>query len=78
MRLRRSHLIRLYILCALVVAGCASAAVTQQAQRAPVDYGRPTQIVVYPFAANPDEVTLNQSIIQRAYRGATGDNENAE
>jgi hypothetical protein len=78
MRVRWSHFVRLCVLCALVLAGCASAAVTQQAKRAPVDYGRPTQIVVYPFAANPDEVTLNQSIIQRAYRGATGDNENAE
>jgi Domain of unknown function (DUF4410) len=78
MSVRWSHFVRLWVLCALVLAGCASAAVTQQAQRAPVDYGRPTQIVVYPFAANPDEVTLNQSIIQKAYRRATGDNENAE
>ena len=59
----------------LALAGCASAAVTQQAQRAPVDYAQPTQIVVYPFATNPSEVTLNQSIVQRAYRDATGDNE---
>jgi hypothetical protein len=62
----------------LVLAGCASAAVTQQAQRAPADYDRPSQIVIYPFAANPAEVTLNQSIIQKAYRGATGDNQNAD
>jgi len=68
---------RAYVLCLLALAGCASAAVTQQAQRAPADYEQPTQIVVYPFAANPSEVTLNQSIVQRAYRDATGDNENA-
>ncbi len=68
---------RLYVLCALMLAGCASAAVTQQAQRQPADFDKPTQIVVYPFAANPADVTLNQSIIQKAYRGATGDNENA-
>jgi hypothetical protein len=77
MSVRWSHFVRLYVLCALVMAGCAGAAVTQQAQRTPVDYDRPTQIVVYPFAADPSEVTLNQSIIQKAYRGATGDNENA-
>ena len=69
---------RAYLLGVLVLAGCASAAVTQQAQRAPADYDRPTQIVIYPFAANPAEVTLNQSIIQKAYRGATGDNQNAD
>src|SRR3989442_191543 len=69
---------RLYVLCALVLAGCASAAVTQQARRGPADYDRPTQIVVYPFAADPADVTLNQSIIQKAYRGATADNENAD
>jgi hypothetical protein len=60
-----------------MLAGCASAAVTQQAQRGPADYDRPTQIVVYPFAADATDVTLNQSIIQKAYRGATSDNENA-
>ena len=69
---------RAYLLGVLVLAGCASAAVTQQAQRAPADYDRPTQIVIYPFAANPAEVTLNQSIIQKAYRGATGENQNAD
>jgi hypothetical protein len=78
MRVRWSQFVRLYVLSALVLAGCASAAVTQQAQRGPADYDRPTQIVVYPFAADPAEVTLNQSIIQKAYRGATGDSESAD
>jgi hypothetical protein len=68
---------RIYVLCALALAGCASAAVTQQAQRQPADFDQPSQIVVYPFAANADEVTLNQSIIQKAYRGATSANDNA-
>jgi hypothetical protein len=76
---RSGHFPRwLHVVCAFVLAGCASAAVTQQAQRGPADYDRPTQIVVYPFAADAAEVTLNQSIIQKAYRGATGDNENAD
>jgi hypothetical protein len=67
----------MYVLCALVLAGCASAAVTQQAQRQPVDFDQPTQIVVYPFAASAADVTLNQSIVQRAYRGATDENAKA-
>ena len=70
--------LRIYLLCTLVLAGCSSAAVTQQAQRRPADNDRPTQIVVYPFAADPAEVTLNQSIVQKAYRAATADNENAD
>src|SRR6266481_4750386 len=77
MSVRWTESVRLYVLGALVLAGCSSAAVTQQAQRGPADYDRPTQIVVYPFAADAAEVTLNQSIIQKAYRDATSDNENA-
>jgi biotin carboxyl carrier protein len=75
--MKNSHLRLLYVLCTLVLAGCASAAVTQQTQRQPADFDKPTQIVVYPFAADANEVTLNQSIIQKAYRGATSENENA-
>jgi Domain of unknown function (DUF4410) len=67
----------IHVLCAFALIGCASAAVTQQAQRQPVDFDQPTRIVVYPFAASAADVTLNQSIVQRAYRGATGENTNA-
>jgi len=74
---RMNRLRSMYLLCAVVLAGCASAAVTQQTQQQAVDPNRPTQIVVYPFAADASEVTLNQSIIQKAYRSATGDNQNA-
>jgi hypothetical protein len=74
---RMSQFRRMYVLCAVVLAGCASAAVTQQAQQQPADVNRPTQVVVYPFAADASDVTLNQSIVQKAYRSATGDNENA-
>jgi len=66
------------MLCAFVLAGCASAQVTQQAEQQPVDYNRPSQILVYPFAASPSEVTLNQSIVQRVYRDASGSDQNAE
>ena len=57
-----------YLLLALTLAGCASASVTEEKQNVPINSTRPAQIVVYPFAADSAEVTLNQSIVQRAYR----------
>src|ERR1700687_6333128 len=69
------HFRRLYALCAAVMVGCASAKVTQQAQRLPAHWTRPSQIVVFPFAVDPSEITLNQSVIQTTYRSASGDNE---
>lgn len=56
------------LLLALVVTGCAKAAVTAESQHAPINDNRPSQIVVYPFAVDSADVTLNQSIVQRAYR----------
>lgn len=76
--MRIVRLRQVFLLCSLALAGCASAAVTQQAQRQPAALDKPTQIVVYPCAADAADVTLNQSIIQKAYRGATNDNENAD
>jgi hypothetical protein len=58
--------------------GCAGASVTQQSQSAPAASTRPSQIVVYPFAVNANEVTLNQSILQRAYRNFSGEDQSAE
>ena len=69
---------RFGVLYALVIAGCASAGVTQEVQQTPTNPNQPSRIVIYPFAANASDVTLNQSIVQRAYRGATGDNGNAD
>ncbi len=67
-----------WLICAAALAGCASAQVSQQAEQQPVDYNRPSQIVVYPFAADASEVTLNQSIVQRFYRNASGSAQNAQ
>src|ERR1700685_3654635 len=78
MSARLSQFVRPYVLCGLVLAGCASAAVTQQTQQQPTDFDRPSQIVVYPFAANGSDVTLNQSIVQKAYRAATSNNGDAD
>lgn len=68
----------IYLLAALVVVGCAGATVTPQSQSAPLTNAPPTQIVVYPFAVNPSDVTLNQSIVQRAYRSMSGEDQSAQ
>ena len=65
-------------LIAITMAGCAGASTTQQSQSAPVNSTRPTQIVVYPFAVTANEVTLNQSILQRAYRNVSGEDQSAQ
>ncbi|HUO05390.1 MAG TPA: DUF4410 domain-containing protein [Candidatus Binataceae bacterium] len=67
-----------YPLCALVVAGCAGAKVTEETQRAPLAAAKPAQIVVYPFAISSAEVTLNQSIGSRIYRNMSDENSTAE
>ncbi len=64
--------------CALVLAGCAGATVSQESTSAPVTNARPQQIVVYPFATNPSEVTLNQGPLQRVFRNVSGANADAE
>lgn len=66
------------ILLALAVAGCAGAAVAQQSQAAPVSSVRPSQIVVYPFAVNPDDVKLNSGIVASTYRNMSGEDQSAE
>jgi Domain of unknown function (DUF4410) len=76
--MRSMLLNRVYILLALAVAACAGASATQEYQAAPTIGARPTQIVVYPFAVEASEVTLNQSIIQRAYRNLSGENQGAQ
>ena len=62
------------VLSLAVLAGCAGATVSQETESAPVTNSAPSQIVVYPFATNPDEVTLNSGILQREYRDISGAN----
>jgi len=69
---------RTYMLLAVTIAGCAGAAVTQQSQTAPMTSARPTQIVVYPFAVEPSDITLNQGFFQRTYRSVSGEDESAQ
>ncbi len=67
-----------FLAIAAVAAGCAGAKVSQTQLTGPVFDQRPAQIVVYPFAIDPNEVSLNQSILQKAYRGMTGANQTQE
>ncbi|HVN63464.1 MAG TPA: DUF4410 domain-containing protein [Candidatus Binataceae bacterium] len=64
--------------CAVAVAGCAGAKVTEQSQSAPVIMTRPDQIVVYPFAVDANDVTLNQGFLAKRYRQLSGENSTAE
>jgi len=70
----KKSLRRIGLLCLVVLTGCAGATVSQETESAPVTNAPPTRIVVYPFATNPDEVTLNSSIFQREYRDISGAN----
>jgi hypothetical protein len=57
------------------LAGCAGAAVTQQANQAPAPSQHPIRVVVYPFAVDAQEVSLNSGFIQKTYRAVTATNE---
>ncbi len=65
------------VLLALAAAGCARAAVARQSQDVPVSSVRPSQIVVYPFAVDPNDVKLNAGIVASTYRSMSGEDESA-
>lgn len=61
------------------IAACAGAKVADQTENAPVaNTVQPSQIVIYPFATDAADVSLNSSIVQRAYRDVSGTDQNAE
>ncbi len=60
---------------AIIAVGCAGAKVTQQSYQAPISNTRPSAIVIYPFAVDPSEVTMNQGIFQKAYVAMSGANQ---
>ena len=57
---------------AIITAGCAGANVTQQSSQAPIANARPSAVVIYPFAVDPSEVTMNQGFFQKAYVAVSG------
>lgn len=63
---------------AAFAAGCAGAKVSESREIGQAVNQRPAQIVVYPFAINSSEVTLNQSIVQKVYRGVSGSSQTAD
>jgi len=69
---------RMYVLAALAAFGCAGAQVTQQSSAAPISATPPTAVVVYPFAVDASDVSLNSSIFQVAYRNMSGEDQSAE
>src|SRR5208283_6024996 len=69
---------RIYVLLAVAAFGCAGAKVTQQSSAAPISTTPPTAVVVYPFAADASDVSLNSSIFQVAYRNMSGEDQGAE
>ncbi len=69
---------RMYLLLSLAAFGCAGAQVTQSSSAAPISTSPPTAVVIYPFAANASDVSLNSSILQVAYRNMSDSNETAD
>ena len=68
----------LCLLLTITISACAGAKVADQTQTAPAaTSSKPNQIVIYPFAATAADVTLNQSIVQRAYRNMSGEDQTA-
>jgi hypothetical protein len=69
---------RIYVVLAVATLGCAGAKVTQTSSAAPISASPPTAVVVYPFAANASDVSLNSSIFQVAYRNMSDSNDTAD
>ncbi len=69
---------RMYLLLAIAAFGCAGAQVTQSSSAAPISATPPTAVVIYPFAVDASDVSLNSGIFQVAYRNMSGESQTAE
>jgi Domain of unknown function (DUF4410) len=69
---------RMYLLLAIAAFGCAGAQVTQSSSAAPISATPPTAVVIYPFAVDASDVSLNSGIFQVAYRNMSGEDQGAE
>jgi hypothetical protein len=76
--MRSQILNRMYLLLAIAAFGCAGAQVTQSNSAAPITATAPSAVVVYPFAVDASDVSLNSSIFQVAYRNMSGEDQSAE
>ncbi len=68
----------MYGLLAVAALGCAGAQVTQSVSSAPITATQPTAVVVYPFAVDTSDVSLNSGIFQATYRNMSDENQGAE
>jgi hypothetical protein len=68
----------MYVVLAVATFACAGAKVKQSSSAAPISSTPPTAVVVYPFAANASDVSLNSSVFQVAYRNMTDKDQGAE
>jgi hypothetical protein len=76
--MKSKMLSRTYLLLAFVALGCAGAQVTQSSSSAPITATQPTAVVVYPFAVDESDVSLNSGIFQKAYRNMSGEDQSAQ
>src|SRR5271156_2866676 len=75
----RSNVLRgMSALLAIAAFGCAGAQVAQQSSAAPITATPPTAVVIYPFAVNAADVSLNSGIFQVAYRNMSGEDQSAQ
>jgi hypothetical protein len=68
----------LFLILAVATFGCAGAKVTQTSSAAPIANSRPSAVVVYPFAVDMSDVSLNSGIFNVAYRNIAGENEDEQ
>jgi hypothetical protein len=78
MDLKTGLFFRMYLLLAVATFGCAGAQVTQQSSAPPITATAPTAVIVYPFAVDASDVSLNSGIFQVAYRNMSGENQTGQ
>ena len=76
--MRSKILRRMYMVLAVATLGCAGAQVTQQSSAGPIMTSRPSRVIIYPFAADASDVSLNSSVFQVAYRNMSGENQSEQ
>jgi len=76
--MRSNTLRRMYVFLALASFGCAGAQVTQSSSAAPITATQPIAVVVYPFAVDASDVSLNSGVFQTTYRNMSGEDQSAQ
>ncbi|HTW88469.1 MAG TPA: DUF4410 domain-containing protein [Candidatus Binataceae bacterium] len=66
------------LLFSVVLAGCTEVIASNPTPSPAGASSRPSQVVVYPFAVDPADITLNQSFFQRAYQDLSGEHQGVQ